>query len=84
MFMVVLFTKPNFGMGDMIYKIDALEEISKMVAVAFSSDNEPVNLNRMIDQLSRALCILKSTILYDRLHKYIPRLWCFIGVRGPF
>ena len=55
--MVVLFTKLNFGMGDMIYKIDALEETSKMVAFVFSIDNDHVNINSMLDQLSRALCV---------------------------
>lgn len=55
--MVMLFTKPNFGMDDMMYKMDVLEEISKMVAFVVSIDNDPVNINSMLDQLSRALCV---------------------------
>ena len=63
----VLFTKPNFGMDDTAYKMDALEEIQKLTIVA-RIDNEPANINSMTERFPMLFVhTLRQTILFVKI-----------------
>ena len=82
----VLFTKPNFGMDDTIYKMEALEEISNLGTVAVSIDNEPANINSMTERFPDAICAHIETdhsFREDRPYKHIPRLRSFYRTTWP-
>jgi len=82
----VLFTKPSFNMEDTAYKMDALEEISKIGTVVVSIDNEPANINSMSERFSDALCVHIETdhsFREDRPDAHIPRLRSFYRTTWP-
>ena len=82
----VLFTKPSFNMEDTAYKMDALEEISKIGTVVVSIDNEPANINSMSERFPDALCVHIETdhsFREDRPHAHIPRLRSFYRTTWP-
>ena len=81
-----LFTKPTFQMDDTTYKMQALEEISKIGKVVVSIDNEPANINSMSARFKDALCVHIETdhsFREDRPHKHIPRLRSFYRTTWP-